>query len=49
MNKKFLATSLIGLSLVLATGTAEARSGGVKVGVLNCQIAGGVGLIIGSS
>ena len=49
MNKKFLTASIIGLSLVLATGTAEARSGGVKVGVLNCQIAAGVGLIIGSS
>lgn len=49
MNKKFLAASLTGLSLLLATVTTEARTSGVKVGVLNCEIAGGVGLIIGSS
>lgn len=49
MNKKFLAASIVGLSLLSASVAAEARTGGVKVGVLNCQIAGGVGLIIGSS
>lgn len=49
MNKKFLAASLTGFSLLLASATADARTSGVKVGVLNCEIAAGVGLIIGSS
>lgn len=49
MNKKFFAASLLGLSLVLAAGNSEARTNGVKLGVLNCDIAPGVGLLIGSS
>jgi hypothetical protein len=49
MNKKFLAASLSGLAMLLVGATAEARTGGVKLGVLNCNIAPGVGLIIGSS
>lgn len=49
MNKKFLTASIIGLSLLLATATSEAKTSGVKVGVLNCEIAAGVGVIIGSS
>ena len=49
MNKKFFAASITGLSLILATATSEAKTSGVKVGVLNCEIAAGVGLIVGSS
>ena len=49
MNKKLVAVGLLGLSLVLAAGSADARTSGVKLGVLNCDIAPGVGLIIGSS
>jgi hypothetical protein len=49
MNKKFLAASLSGLAMLLVGATAEARTSGVKLGVLNCDIAPGVGLIIGSS
>lgn len=49
MNKKFLAASLSGLAMFLAFGAADARTTGVKLGVLNCDIAPGVGLIIGSS
>ncbi len=45
MNK-LIATSLIALGLTL-TG-AEAKDG-VKVGVLSCDIEGGVGFILGSS
>ncbi len=47
MNKKLVAVGLLGLSL--AAGSADARTGGVKLGVLNCNIAPGVGLIVGSS
>jgi len=46
--KKILAVSLSLLALGLGVTQAEAK-GGVKVGVLNCTIAGGVGYIIGSS
>lgn len=49
MNKKLVAVGLLGLSLVLAAGSADARTSGVKLGVLNCNIAPGVGLIVGSS
>ena len=49
MNKKFLAASLAGMALLLVAGAANARTNGVKLGVLNCNIAPGVGLIIGSS
>ena len=49
MNKKFLAASLAGMALLLVAGAADARTGGVKLGVLNCNIAPGVGLIVGSS
>ena len=49
MNKKLVAVGLLGLSLILAAGSADARTSGVKLGVLNCDIAPGVGLIIGSS
>jgi uncharacterized protein DUF992 len=43
---KFLSIGL--LALVTMASTAEARSG-VKIGVLSCEIDGGVGFIIGSS
>ncbi|MFT3987370.1 DUF992 domain-containing protein [Aestuariivirga sp.] len=46
--KKILAVSLSLLALGLGVTQAEAK-GGVKVGVLNCTIDGGVGYIIGSS
>ena len=49
MNKKFLAASLAGMALLLVAGAADARTSGVKLGVLNCNIAPGVGLIVGSS
>ena len=49
MNKKLVAVGLLGLSLILAAGSADARTSGVKLGVLNCNIAPGVGLIVGSS
>jgi hypothetical protein len=49
MNKKFLAASLSGMALLLVAGAADARTSGVKLGVLNCNIAPGVGLIVGSS
>jgi hypothetical protein len=45
MNKA-LAISL--LAIGLATGPAEAASG-VKIGMLTCDVAGGVGWVIGSS
>ena len=45
--KKFLSAALIATAATLAAGTAEA--GGIKVGVLTCQVEGGVGFIIGSS
>ena len=49
MNKKFLVASLSGMALLLVAGAADARTSGVKLGVLNCNIAPGVGLIVGSS
>jgi hypothetical protein len=49
MNKKFLAASLSGLAIFLAASAADARTSGIKLGVLNCDIAPGVGLLIGSS
>jgi hypothetical protein len=49
MNKKSLAAGLLGLSLAFAAGSADAKTSGVKLGVLNCNIAPGVGLIVGSS
>ena len=44
--KKFVITALI--ALAIAAPAAEAKSG-VKIGLLSCGIAGGVGYIIGSS
>ena len=43
---KFLSIGL--LALVTMASAAEAKSG-VKIGVLSCEIEGGVGFIIGSS
>ena len=43
---KFLSVGL--LALVTMASAAEAKSG-VKIGVLSCEVAGGVGFIIGSS
>ena len=37
------------MSLGLAVSPASAASKGVKIGVLTCDVAGGVGMIIGSS
>ncbi len=44
--KKFVITALI--ALAIAAPAAEANSG-IKIGLLSCGIAGGVGYIIGSS
>jgi hypothetical protein len=49
MKKKTVAAGLLGLSLAFAAGGADARTSGVKLGILNCDIAPGVGLLIGSS
>jgi hypothetical protein len=46
--RKFAMAFTAVAALALAPAGAEAKSG-VKVGVLNCGIAGGVGLILGSS
>lgn len=46
--KKIAAIALATATLAFAAGSAEAK-GGVKIGVLNCQIEPGVGFIIGSS
>jgi len=43
---KFLSVGL--LALVTMASAAEAKSG-IKVGVLSCEVDGGVGFIIGSS
>jgi hypothetical protein len=45
--KKFLSAALFATAATFAAGSAEA--GGIKVGVLTCQVEGGVGWIIGSS
>jgi hypothetical protein len=45
--KKILSAALIATAATLAAGSAQA--GGIKVGVLTCQVEGGVGWIIGSS
>lgn len=45
--KKFLAIALATAALGVAAGSAQA--GGIKIGVLNCDVEGGVGYIIGSS
>jgi hypothetical protein len=40
----------LALAAVLATGTGAAQAdSGVQVGTLNCDVAGGIGLILGSS
>lgn len=45
--KKLITAAL--LALAVAAGPAIAAKDGIKVGVLTCNIDGGVGLIIGSS
>jgi hypothetical protein len=45
--KSFVSAALVVSSLALASTGAEAA--GVKIGVLNCHVDGGVGFIIGSS
>ena len=45
--QKLILTSLIALGLSMPA--AEAAKEGVKIGVLSCEIEGGVGFIIGSS
>jgi hypothetical protein len=45
--KKIFSAALIAAAATFAAGSAEA--GGIKVGVLTCQVEGGVGWIIGSS
>ncbi len=51
--KRFVQITLAAAVLVLATGVGpvpeSAAQSGVKVGVLNCNVAGGWGLIFGSS
>lgn len=44
--KKIITASLISLGLIASPAFAAS---GVKIGVLECDVAGGVGLIIGSS
>lgn len=46
--KKTTLAALLGAGLFVATAQADAASG-VKVGVLNCVVAPGIGLILGSS
>ncbi len=49
MNKTaFGLATVLGLTL-LAQAPAQAREGGVKVGTLSCNVAGGWGAVIGSS
>jgi hypothetical protein len=52
MAKKLLsfaaATAVLSMTLVAAPGVAQARSG-VQVGVLTCQVEGGMGFVFGSS
>jgi hypothetical protein len=44
-----IAATLVGALAAASAPSAEAASTGVKVGVLNCTVAPGVGLILGSS
>jgi hypothetical protein len=46
--KKFLAAALAALVLATAGGASQAQSS-VQVGRLSCDVAGGIGFIIGSS
>ena len=49
MSKTVLGlAAAVGVALALQT-PAEAREGGVKVGTLTCNVAGGWGKVIGSS
>jgi Protein of unknown function (DUF992) len=45
--KKILSAALVASAALFAT--APAQAGGVKIGVLTCQVEGGAGWIIGSS
>lgn len=45
--KAFVSAALVATTLAFASSGAEAA--GVKIGVLNCHVDGGVGFIIGSS
>lgn len=47
--KKTIAIAAAALSLAAAAPAPANAAGGIKVGVLTCHIAGGVGFIIGSS
>lgn len=50
MKKKYLAAvAAIAFSVVGAQTVATHAADGIEVGTLNCKVAGGVGLIIGSS
>lgn len=48
MKKRFLAAAAA-IALAVGGSSVVANAAGVEVGTLNCKVAGGVGLIIGSS
>ena len=49
MTKARIAKIAAAFALLLALPASASAAGGVKVGVLDCQVAGGAGFIIGST
>ncbi|MGE3873865.1 MAG: DUF992 domain-containing protein [Parvibaculaceae bacterium] len=49
MKKWIISAGAVALAVALAAATPASARNGVRVGSLNCTIAGGVGMIIGSS
>ena len=49
LTKIHLAAAVASLSLATVALTAPADAAGVKIGVLNCDVAGGWGFVLGSS
>jgi Protein of unknown function (DUF992) len=49
LRKLSVAISGLGMALVLAHGTPAEAQGGVRVGTLTCNVAGGWGFVFGSS
>ncbi len=47
--KKLALVALIALGLAASPALAKSNQSGVKIGVLNCEVAPGVGLIVASS
>lgn len=47
--KKIALAAVLAAALGFAAAPADAASNGVKIGMLTCNVAGGVGMIIGSS